>query len=98
MKTLSSKTQRGGRDGFAFVAVISIMILLSMLALGILSLSSIALRSRDSTDAQIEAQANARLALQMAIGQLQSVAGSDLRATASASFADPTFPENWTGV
>lgn len=98
MKIPSSRDSRNLQDGFAMVVVVSIMILLSALALGVLGLSTTVLRAQDATGPQIEAEANARLALQMAIGQLQGAAGPDLRATASASFANPSFPESWTGV
>ncbi|MBK1834641.1 hypothetical protein [Roseibacillus ishigakijimensis] len=63
------------------------MILLSLIAVGLLSLSSTQLRSSQATQARQEAQANARLALQIAIGNLQKYAGPDQRITATADMA-----------
>ncbi|BCU75715.1 hypothetical protein [Luteolibacter sp. LG18] len=71
--------------GFSLVITLLMMILLSILALGLLSLSSISLRTSTKGAAQATARANARMALALAIGQLQTLAGQDTRATASAA-------------
>lgn len=86
------------RSGFALIAVVSLMVLLSLLSVGLLSLSSVVLRSGNTTAAQTEARANARMALQMAIGQLQRTVGRDQRVTAPASLAGADYPEQWTGT
>jgi len=71
--------------GFALIATISVMALLLLIALGVISLSSIVSRS-ESTERDIEqARANARIGLMIAIGQLQEEIGPDQRITASAS-------------
>ncbi len=84
------------------------MILLTVIALGFLSLSSISLRAGGQGHATAMARANARLALQFAIGALQTETGPDQRVTATADqVADGTSGDktaadpkrrNWTGV
>lgn len=80
------RVRRSG--GFALVITLSLMILLVVIAVGLLSLSSIALRSTQSGRYQSEARANARLALMLAIGELQKELGPDQRITARASVLD----------
>ena len=74
--------------GFALVVTLSLMILLTVIAVGLLSLSSISLRSAGQGSALSEARANARLALMMAIGDLQKNAGLDTRVTARSDIND----------
>lgn len=74
--------------GFALLVTLSLMVLLVVVAVGLLSLSSIALRSAQSGRYQSEARANARLALTLAIGELQNELGPDQRITARASVLD----------
>ncbi|MGB0992228.1 MAG: hypothetical protein ACPG32_07135 [Akkermansiaceae bacterium] len=68
--------------GFALIATISVMALLVMIALAMSSLATLESRSSRMSKAQNEAQANARLALMMAIGELQKHAGQDQSITA----------------
>lgn len=77
----------GHRNGFALIVTISLMVLLVVIGLGLLSLSVIALRSQRVTGASSVARANARLALLIAIGDLQRAAGPDQRVTATADIA-----------
>lgn len=77
---------------------ITLMVLLSLVAVGILSLSSIVLRASAADSSQLEARANARLALQLAVGQLQAAAGPDQRITAPASLLDANASPAITGV
>lgn len=76
------------RLGFALIATILLMVLLSLLAIGLLSLSSIALRASSQTNAQAEARANARMAVMLAIGELQKQLGPDQRITAPSAILD----------
>lgn len=73
--------------GFALVITISLMVLLTLLAVGLLSLSSISLRASAQGSAIATARNNARLAMSIALGQLQKTAGQDQRATATADIA-----------
>jgi len=90
------------RPGFALVVTLSLMILLTILAVGLLSLSSIALRSSNQSAAQSIARANARLAMMLALGELQKYAGLDQRVTANASLLETAGTtvanRQWMGV
>jgi|GEM_PF-997169 len=94
--------------GFALVVTLSLMVLITLLAVALLSLSSIELR-RSSTSSEMQrARSNARMGLMLAIGQLQNQLGPDRRINAPASQipnnADPeetsSAPGNqhWLGV
>jgi hypothetical protein len=90
--------------GFALVVTLSLMILLTVIAVGLLTLSSISLRaSSQSLDTNV-ARANARMALMLAIGDLQKYAGSDTRITAKADVLDEKNPpvtgvwKSWEGT
>ncbi len=87
-----------GRKGFALVVTLSLMILLTVIAIGLLSLSTISLRASTHGSAAAVAQANARLALMMAVGELQRTAGPDQRITAPANLVNPNAPAGVTGV
>ncbi|MBT7959779.1 MAG: hypothetical protein HN759_10640 [Akkermansiaceae bacterium] len=85
--------------GFALIATISVMVLLVMVALAMLSLSTIELRGSRQEESMQQARANARLALMMALGELQKSLGPDQRISANASVFDAS-PESeaLTGV
>ena len=92
---------RDCQPGFTLVAVMSLMALLLVVGLGLLSLSAIQLRSSDVSVYAERAQANARMALVLAIGQLQKQMGPDTRVSAKAELLDRggTIKQpNWTGV
>ena len=87
--------------GFALIATISIMALLMLIALAMLSLSAVETKQNSATTHFHEAQANARLALMIAIGDLQKNAGADRRVTAPASILGDSIDKNkrnWTTV
>lgn len=87
-------------NGFALVATLTLLILLSLLCLGMLSLSSISLRSSGQGNAQADARANARMALMIAIGELQKQLGPDQRVSANGAILSDSNVRHpmWTGV
>ncbi len=88
--------------GFALVATLSIIALITILTIGLLSLSRVSLRRATQDKAQAEAQANARLAINLALGELQKLAGPDRAITATseilATSAGSVAKPNTTGV
>jgi len=88
--------------GFALIVTLTLMILLSVIALGLLTLSSVSLRSAGQQQLMQEARQNARLALMLAIGELQTATGPDQRITAAAeikgdSLKQPHLTGAWQG-
>ncbi|MFC7336053.1 hypothetical protein ACFQY0_02595 [Haloferula chungangensis] len=104
-KLLSSRFRASRPRGFALIITISMMILLALLAVGLLTLSSISLRSSGQGEDRQIAQANARLALTLALGELQTTLGPDARMSARAETlgkdpraggtVSPNTPEAW---
>jgi hypothetical protein len=94
-----------GARGFALIATISVMVLLVMIALAMLSLSTIEMRSSNNGKAMAEAKANARMALMLAIGELQKSMGPDQRVSANGEILSDSTSKistvnhpHWTGV
>ncbi len=75
------------------------MILLTIVAVGLLTLSSVSLRASSQGQAVAVARANAKLAMMLALGELQKSTGPDQRVTARGDIlaANTTNP-HWTGV
>jgi Tfp pilus assembly protein PilX len=94
--------------GFALVISLSLMVLLTVLAVGLLGLSSLALSTSTRETDLAEARANARMALALAIAQLQKQTGPDQRVTMTADqlseggngekSAAAAGKRHWTGV
>lgn len=86
------------RRGFALVVALSLMILLTVIAVGLLTLAGVSLRSASQGEAMAIARSNARMALILALGELQKSAGPDQRITAPASLPDSQASPAITGV
>ncbi len=80
------------------------MVLLAIITIGTLSLSVVTLRNSGHESAKNIARDNARMALMIAIGELQRHTGSDTRVTAPANIVDETYPQvlgvwkSWEGT
>jgi len=86
-------------NGFALVITLALMVLLTLIVVGLLSLSSVSLRTAADGSAMATARSNARLALMLALGELQRSAGADQRVTARADILDEKIPNpQLTGV
>lgn len=87
--------------GFALVITLSLMVLITLIAVAMLGLSTIELRKSAQGDARAAARANARLALMLALGELQSSLGDDRRISADASVLanskNPAAVGAWNG-
>ena len=81
---MKNPTRSRHSRGFALVVTLTLMVLLSILAIGMLSLSGVAMRQSGHSDEASRARANARMAVMMALGQLQMKAGDDRRITVAA--------------
>ncbi|MEM1085177.1 MAG: hypothetical protein AAGI48_13780 [Verrucomicrobiota bacterium] len=92
-------TNRISNSGFALVVTVTMMVLLALLAIGLLSLSTVALRSSGSDRDLFTARANARLALTLAIGELQKSMGPDKRISANSEIlGESVAKRNLMGV
>lgn len=90
--------RRRGERGFALVIVLSLMILLALLAVGLLTISSVSLRSASQGESMARAKANARLAMMLALGELQRTTGTDRAITAPAAAVSEKQPLGLTGA
>jgi hypothetical protein len=77
---------------------VALLFLIALLAIGMLSMSSIELRRSSQSGAAAIARSNARLALMLAIGNLQKQLGPDQRVSAPASQGGDLPQRHWTGV
>lgn len=90
--------RKRGERGFSLVATILMLSLLMLLALAMTTLSAVTVRTAGNDREVQRARANARLALQMAIGELQVLAGQDQRVTAPSGGEGQDVRPHLTGV
>jgi len=101
--TKNQGSRRGGRTGFALVVTLTLMVLLTVIAVGLLTLGTVSLRASSQGSDMSIARTNARLALMLALGDLQKYAGADTRVTARADILDDNNPpvtgvwKSWEG-
>lgn len=89
--------------GFALVVTLSLMILLTVIAVGLLSMSSVSMRKTNTEQPMAAARANAKLGLDLALDELQKAAGPDQRITAAADILSGNNTatngrKRWVGV
>jgi hypothetical protein len=96
------RNRNGKSRGFALVVTLMMMVLIVAVAIGLSTLSTVEMRKSSSSQARAVAAANARVALMIAIGELQKHLGPDQRVSADGRVASGPdgVPENanWTSV
>ncbi len=98
------KTVFKRENGFALVATLLLMVLLTVIAIGLMSLATVSLRTSSQDDAIAVAKANSRMAMMLAIGDLQKLTGPDTRVTARADILNQDYPlivgvwNSWEGA
>jgi type II secretory pathway pseudopilin PulG len=90
---MKAHNARQAMKGFALIATISVLLLLTLVAVAFLSLASLTVKTSRFEWAQEEARANARLGLMIALGEIQRDLGPDQRIAVSASILD-TDPDS----
>lgn len=100
MKTPTSPAtfRRAPNHGFALIVVMSMVALVTLLAVGLVSLAARSTASSNALRFKAEAEANALLGLRVALGDLQATAGPDQRVTAPAAVVGNADNPHWTGV
>jgi len=85
--------------GFALLATLSMVTLVTLLVLGLLMMSTRVSSGSSAQRALAEARANAILGMNLALGQLQAQSGADTRATAPADlYGAIEGNRHWVGV
>jgi len=98
---------KGTQNGFALVTALSLMAFVLLLLMSITTLVQVEVQSSEQNMSRIQAQQNALLGLQQALGALQAAAGPDQRVTVTSDMfdSDAATPEiegvqarHYTGV
>ncbi|MGC6565779.1 MAG: hypothetical protein ACON38_09230, partial [Akkermansiaceae bacterium] len=89
--------------GFAVIATLTVMILLAMVSIAFLTLAAVQVQTGASSKHRVIAETNARLALMVALAELQRDMGPDQRVSASAEILEDTEEasveqKHWTAV
>ena len=98
-----SRVCRRPDGGFALIITLALMVLLTLLVVGLLTLSGVSLREASQGEAMAVARANARMSMILALGELQKQAGLDMRVTARADMLSENSPlvlgvwKSWQG-
>lgn len=87
-------------SGFVLISAIILLSLLTLVAVAFLSIATVQVRNSRGDRFEEEARANARLAMMIAIGELQRETGPDQRVTATSSLGSPSGQrqKHWTAV
>lgn len=93
-------TQPKKDAGFTLIITVSLLVLLTLIAIGLLSLSTVTLRIGSKEQHLSMARANARMAMMIAVGELQKQLGPDRRINAVAGMDQTVVADQrqWLGV
>ena len=80
--------------GFTLIITISLLVLLTIVGIGLLSLSAVSLRASSQGSAMSAARSNARMALMLALGDLQKTMGPDKAISAPSGIVSATPAKN----
>lgn len=86
------------RSGFVLILNLVLMAFVLFLVLALASLVRVELYSSIASKHLTQSRQNALMALQLALGELQTAAGPDRRITGSAELAGHETNPKWTGV
>ena len=95
---MKNNRSRNRTDGFALIVSLFVVSLLLMLILATTSMMRVQIAGSQNDKAKTEAKMNARLALKMALGNLQKYTGPDQRVTARSDIEGSSVDEHWVGV
>ncbi|NWK56079.1 hypothetical protein HW115_10695 [Verrucomicrobiaceae bacterium N1E253] len=83
-----ARSRVSGAPGFSLVATLSVMLCLALVTLALLQMSVVEVRSSAHDDYRQVARSNARMALMVALGELQKYAGPDQVVTGRSDMLD----------